>query len=706
MRCAPATRRSRSSGRCRRRRTSRAPATASRSAPGSACNSGEVLVRAIGNDLSIDYDAVGPTVHLASRMEQLASPGTIRLTAATARLAEGFLELRALGPVPVKGLSQPIEAFDLAGVGAARTRLQAGGRTRAHAAGRAPGGAGDAGAGARAGRGRPGPDRRSGGRRRRRQVAPALRAHPQRADAPMAGPGGHLGVLRARPLLGAGGRPAQALFRHRAGRRPAAQRREGAGQGPDPRRGAASPLLPALLGAARSAGRGRRLAGARSAAAAAPHPGWPQGAAGARKPAPAARARARGPALDRRRDPGPARQPGREPADLPDPAAGQLPPGIPARLGQPRPLQPAADRPARRRRRRAAALEPARRRRRARRAQRRGCWQRARATPCSSRRAVRNLADAGVLSGARGAYRLLRQPGAIEVPASVAAIIAARIDRLEPGREVDPATRSGDRRGGAARAARDAVRASRRTSCMARLAELRARELLYEARLFPDIAYGFRHGADPAGRLRRPCSTKAAGRCTRRVAEALEARDADHLAEEVDRRSPTISSRARYGRRRPRTACAPPTGPSSATPTRTALELARKAQQIAERDPALGGGARAGARAAGRPAQPDRRARDREPELRCRERARSRRRGRQRIESKRHRPGRRRSATAPGSPITCTAAATRRCCSSTRWSTGSRCSSRSSSGCARSSGSSRSTRAAPAPRTRWSVPTA
>jgi class 3 adenylate cyclase len=88
-------------------------------------NSGEVLVRAIGNDLSMDYDAIGPTVHLASRMEQLATPGTIRLTAATARLAEGFVELRDLGRVPVKGLSQPVEAFDLQGVGAARTRLQA-----------------------------------------------------------------------------------------------------------------------------------------------------------------------------------------------------------------------------------------------------------------------------------------------------------------------------------------------------------------------------------------------------------------------------------------------------------------------------------------------------------------------------------------------------------------------------------------------------
>ena len=87
-------------------------------------NSGEVLVRAIGNDLSMDYDAIGATVHLASRMEQLASPGAVRLAAATARLVEGFFDLRSLGPVPVKGLSQPIEAFDLMGVGQARTQPQ------------------------------------------------------------------------------------------------------------------------------------------------------------------------------------------------------------------------------------------------------------------------------------------------------------------------------------------------------------------------------------------------------------------------------------------------------------------------------------------------------------------------------------------------------------------------------------------------------
>ena len=54
-------------------------------------NSGEVVVRAIGNDLHMDYSAVGQTTHLAARMEQLATPGTIRLTSATLRLVEGLV---------------------------------------------------------------------------------------------------------------------------------------------------------------------------------------------------------------------------------------------------------------------------------------------------------------------------------------------------------------------------------------------------------------------------------------------------------------------------------------------------------------------------------------------------------------------------------------------------------------------------------------
>jgi class 3 adenylate cyclase/tetratricopeptide (TPR) repeat protein len=87
-------------------------------------NSGEVVVRAIGNDLHMDYSAIGETTHLAARMEQLAPPGTIRLTAATLRLVEGFVRVNALGPVPVKGLTAPVEVFDLIGTSALRHRLQ------------------------------------------------------------------------------------------------------------------------------------------------------------------------------------------------------------------------------------------------------------------------------------------------------------------------------------------------------------------------------------------------------------------------------------------------------------------------------------------------------------------------------------------------------------------------------------------------------
>jgi class 3 adenylate cyclase/tetratricopeptide (TPR) repeat protein len=88
-------------------------------------NSGEVVVRAIGNDLHMDYSAVGQTTHLAARMEQLAMPGSIRLTAATFRLAEGLVQVNALGRFPVKGLTEPVEVFELVGASAIRRRLQA-----------------------------------------------------------------------------------------------------------------------------------------------------------------------------------------------------------------------------------------------------------------------------------------------------------------------------------------------------------------------------------------------------------------------------------------------------------------------------------------------------------------------------------------------------------------------------------------------------
>jgi class 3 adenylate cyclase/tetratricopeptide (TPR) repeat protein len=88
-------------------------------------NSGDVVVRAISNDLHMDYSAIGQTTHLAARMEQLATPGSILLTATTLRLVEGLVQVQALGPIPVKGLAEPVEVFELIGASTVRRRLQA-----------------------------------------------------------------------------------------------------------------------------------------------------------------------------------------------------------------------------------------------------------------------------------------------------------------------------------------------------------------------------------------------------------------------------------------------------------------------------------------------------------------------------------------------------------------------------------------------------
>jgi class 3 adenylate cyclase/tetratricopeptide (TPR) repeat protein len=88
-------------------------------------NAGEVVVRTIRNDLHMDYSAVGETTHLAARMEQLATPGTIRITAATLQLVEGLIRVNALGPVPIKGLSAPVEVYEVVGASPVRWRFQA-----------------------------------------------------------------------------------------------------------------------------------------------------------------------------------------------------------------------------------------------------------------------------------------------------------------------------------------------------------------------------------------------------------------------------------------------------------------------------------------------------------------------------------------------------------------------------------------------------
>src|SRR5262249_52182208 len=67
-------------------------------------NSGEIVVCGVGNDLHIDYTVVGQTVNLAARLEQMAKPGCVLTTGETYQLAEGYIAMTPLGPMPVKGL--------------------------------------------------------------------------------------------------------------------------------------------------------------------------------------------------------------------------------------------------------------------------------------------------------------------------------------------------------------------------------------------------------------------------------------------------------------------------------------------------------------------------------------------------------------------------------------------------------------------------
>jgi class 3 adenylate cyclase/tetratricopeptide (TPR) repeat protein len=93
-------------------------------------NSGEVVVAAFGSDLHMDYTAVGQTTHLAARMEQMASPGSILITPATMRLVQGHVILGTLGSMTVKGLEAPVEIYEVTGPGTTRTALEVGAARR------------------------------------------------------------------------------------------------------------------------------------------------------------------------------------------------------------------------------------------------------------------------------------------------------------------------------------------------------------------------------------------------------------------------------------------------------------------------------------------------------------------------------------------------------------------------------------------------
>jgi class 3 adenylate cyclase len=88
-------------------------------------NSGPVIVGAIGDDLRMDYTAVGDTTNLGSRMEGMARPGAVLVSGNTHRLVRDFFEFESLGKVEVKGKKEPQEAFELLKAGEVGTRIGA-----------------------------------------------------------------------------------------------------------------------------------------------------------------------------------------------------------------------------------------------------------------------------------------------------------------------------------------------------------------------------------------------------------------------------------------------------------------------------------------------------------------------------------------------------------------------------------------------------
>jgi class 3 adenylate cyclase len=91
-------------------------------------NTGEVVVRSVETGGKIEYTPIGHTANLASRLQTLAPAGSIAVSEHTRRLLEGYFKLRALGPTQVKGIGEPIDVYEVAGLGPLRTHFQLSGR--------------------------------------------------------------------------------------------------------------------------------------------------------------------------------------------------------------------------------------------------------------------------------------------------------------------------------------------------------------------------------------------------------------------------------------------------------------------------------------------------------------------------------------------------------------------------------------------------
>jgi class 3 adenylate cyclase/tetratricopeptide (TPR) repeat protein len=99
-------------------------------------HTGFVVVGAIGDNLRMDYTAVGDTTHLAARLQQMAAPGTILISDAMAQLVDGYVRLEARGSVDIRGKSEPVVVHTVTGAGSRRSRLDEPRRALGHFVGR------------------------------------------------------------------------------------------------------------------------------------------------------------------------------------------------------------------------------------------------------------------------------------------------------------------------------------------------------------------------------------------------------------------------------------------------------------------------------------------------------------------------------------------------------------------------------------------
>jgi class 3 adenylate cyclase/tetratricopeptide (TPR) repeat protein len=88
-------------------------------------NSGLVSVGSIGDDLRMDYTALGDTINLASRLQKMGTPGSVLVSRDTHKMAKDFFKFKSLGKITVKGKEEPLEAYEVIEAGEVETRLGA-----------------------------------------------------------------------------------------------------------------------------------------------------------------------------------------------------------------------------------------------------------------------------------------------------------------------------------------------------------------------------------------------------------------------------------------------------------------------------------------------------------------------------------------------------------------------------------------------------